>query len=40
MVPPELDKKNQEAHLSINESIFTNLHLQKHSVNAIGKLIV
>ena len=35
-----LDKKNQEAHLSINESIFTNLHLQKHSVNAIGKLIV
>jgi CRISPR-associated endonuclease Csn1 len=34
-----LDNKSEEIYFSINESSFTNWHLQKHSVNAIGKLI-
>jgi CRISPR-associated endonuclease Csn1 len=33
-----LDNKVEELHLSINEKIFTTWQLQKHSINAIGKL--
>ena len=34
----KLDDKTQGLHLSINEKIFTTWQLQKHSINAIGKL--
>jgi CRISPR-associated endonuclease Csn1 len=34
----KLDNKVEELHLSINEKIFTTWQLQKHSINAIGKL--
>lgn len=34
-----LDNKSEEIYFSINESSFTTWQLQKHSINAIGKLI-
>lgn len=33
-----LDNKNEELHLSINEGVFSIWQLQKHAINAIGKL--
>lgn len=34
-----LDNKSEELRLSVNESVFSTWRLQKHAINAIGKLI-